>query len=334
MQQPAAGGHPVGEAGEPGAGAGLRAADPVVGDGDPQGVLAGVDPDDDTVGAGVLHGVRERLAGDEPGRGLHLLGERARGFAVDDHPDLDGRRQLADQRPQRLDEAAVERRRAQPLGDPAQLGDRGRDLRDRLVEQAVQVGRRRRLAEVALVADAITPSRAALASYGPFHLVSADTVEMIGTVDSATPRQFAALLAAHPAVRRLVMVDCPGSVDEAANHVLARAVRRAGLETMVPDGGSVRSGAVDLFLAGVRRRAALSAEFGVHSWRDEDGYEARDFPADDPVHAEYLGYYREMGMDDAAARRFYALTNSVGFDDVRYLGARDMARLGLAEITG
>ncbi len=191
-----------------------------------------------------------------------------------------------------------------------------------------------RLAEVALVADASVPSRAALARYGPFHLVSADTVEMIGTVDGGTPRQFAALLAAHPGVRRLVMVDCPGSVDEAANHVLARAVRRAGLETMVPDGGSVRSGAVDLFLAGVRRRAAPSAEFGVHSWRDEDGYEARDFPADDPVHAEYLGYYREMGMDDAAARRFYALTNSVGFDDVRYLGARDMARLGLAEIAG
>lgn len=194
-----------------------------------------------------------------------------------------------------------------------------------------------RFAEIVLVdedAPAIAPSRAALASYGPFHLVSADTVEMIGTVDSATPRQFAALLAAHPAVRRLVMVECPGSVDEAANHVLARAVRRAGLETVVPAGGSVRSGAVDLFLAGVRRRAAPSAEFGVHSWRDEDGYEARDFPANDPVHAEYLDYYREMGLDDAAARRFYALTNSVGFDDVRTLRARDMAQLGLAEIAG
>lgn len=183
-------------------------------------------------------------------------------------------------------------------------------------------------------APAAAPSRRALASYGPFHLVSGDTVEMIGTVDSTSPRQFAALLAAHPGVRRLVMVECPGSVDEAANHVLARAVRRAGLETVVPAGGSVRSGAVDLFLAGVRRQAAPSAEFGVHSWRDEDGYEARDFPADDPVHAEYLRYYREMGMDDAAAQRFYALTNSVGFDDVRTLRARDMAQLGLAEVVG
>lgn len=192
-----------------------------------------------------------------------------------------------------------------------------------------------RFAEVEFADDAaIAPSRAPLARSGPFYLVAPDTIEMIGTVDSATPRQFAALLAAHPGVRRLVMVECPGSVDEDANHILARAVRRAGLETVVPAGGSVRSGAVDLFLAGVRRQAAPSAEFGVHSWRDEDGYEAGDFAAGDPVHTEYLSYYREMGMDDAAARQFYALTNSVGFDDVRYLGARDMARMGLAEVAG
>ena len=183
-------------------------------------------------------------------------------------------------------------------------------------------------------ADGYRPSRTPIASYGPFHLVTADTIEMIGTVDARSPRQFAALLAQHPGVRHLVMVECPGSVDEAANHVLARAVRRAGLATRVPDGGSVRSGAVDLFLAGVTRTAARSAEFGVHSWRDEDGYEASDFAAGDPVHAEYLLYYREMGLSDARAQQFYALTNSVGFDNVRTLRAADMAQLGLTQISG
>lgn len=180
----------------------------------------------------------------------------------------------------------------------------------------------------------LTPSVTPLASYGPFHLTAADTIEMIGTVDSDSPAQFAALLRAHPGVRRLVMVECPGSVDEAANHVLARSVRAAGLETMVPRGGSVRSGAVDLFLAGVRRIAAPGAEFGVHSWRDEDGNQADDFGPEDAVHGEYLGYYREMGLSDAAAQRFYALTNSVPFEDVRMLSARDMARLGLADVAG
>ena len=77
-----------------------------------------------------------------------------------------------------------------------------------------------------------TALRPALASYGPFRLVAPDTVEMAGTVDSASPRDFAALMAAHPGVKRLVMVDCPGSIDEAANHLLARAVRRAGLKPM------------------------------------------------------------------------------------------------------
>jgi hypothetical protein len=72
--------------------------------------------------------------------------------------------------------------------------------------------------------------------------------------------------------------------------------------------------------------AAPDAEFGVHSWADEYGREANDYPANDPVHAEYLGYYREMGLNDAKARAFYALTNSTPFDDVRYLTRDDMAR--------
>lgn len=166
----------------------------------------------------------------------------------------------------------------------------------------------------------------AKATYGPFSVIDGTTVRMAGDVTSATPRQFAAMLAAWPGLKRLEMVDCPGSLDEAANLILARAVRRAGMETIVPAGGSIRSGAVELWLAGVTRRAAPDAEFGVHSWADEYGREANDYPANDPVHAEYLGYYREMGMDTAKARAFYALTNSTPFDDVRYLTRDDMAR--------
>ncbi|MBL9071996.1 MAG: alpha/beta hydrolase [Sphingopyxis sp.] len=166
----------------------------------------------------------------------------------------------------------------------------------------------------------------AKAHFGPFAVVDDSTIRMAGDVTSATPRQFAAMLAAYPSLKRLEMIDCPGSLDEEANLILARAIRRAGLETVVPSGGSVRSGAVELWLAGNTRRAAPDAEFGVHSWADETGREANDYPANDPVHAEYLSYYREMGMDDAKARAFYALTNSTPFDDVRYLTRDDMAR--------
>lgn len=166
----------------------------------------------------------------------------------------------------------------------------------------------------------------ARATYGPFSVIDGSTVRMAGDVTSATPRQFAAMLAAFPGLKRLEMVDCPGSLDEEANLILARAIRRQGMETVVPAGGSIRSGAVELWLAGVTRRAAPDAEFGVHSWADEYGREAKDYPANDPVHAEYLGYYREMGMDAAKAREFYALTNATPFDAVRYLTRDDMAR--------
>ncbi len=162
--------------------------------------------------------------------------------------------------------------------------------------------------------------------FGPFTVVDGTTARMAGDVTSATPRQFAAMVAAFPGLKRLELVDCPGSLDEEANLALARAVRRSGLATHVPAGGSVRSGAVELFLAGVTRSAHPSAEFGVHSWRDEDGLEARDFPEGHPVHREYLDYYREMGLDPVKARAFYAMTNATGFDQVRYLTKADMAR--------
>jgi hypothetical protein len=195
-------------------------------------------------------------------------------------------------------------------------------LDDAAVAGAADLGATRRYAPGAGLAT----RGPAQARFGPFAVVDGTTARMSGDVDDATPRQFAAMLAAFPGVKRLEMIDCPGSLDEEANLILARAIRRAGLETVVPSGGSVRSGAVELWLAGSTRRAAPDAEFGVHSWADEYGREAKDYPASDPVHAEYIGLYREMGMDDAHARAFYALTNATPFDQVRYLTRDDMAR--------
>lgn len=207
------------------------------------------------------------------------------------------------------------------LDDEGLAGDESLAGDERLADDA-SLGATRRYAPSGTLA---TLGRAK-AHFGPFAVVDDTTIRMSGDVTSATPRQFAAMLAAYPTLRRLEMVDCPGSLDEEANLILARAIRRAGLETVVPSGGSVRSGAVELWLAGNTRRAASDAEFGVHSWADDTGREANDYPANDPVHAEYLSYYREMGMDAAKARAFYALTNSTPFDDVRYLTRDDMAR--------
>lgn len=184
------------------------------------------------------------------------------------------------------------------------------------------------------VPQATAPSGPVIDRAGPFFLVAPDTIEMIGEVDADTPRQFDRMMTRHPGVTRLVMVDCPGSLDERANHILARRVRAAGLATRVPRGGYVGSGAVDLFLAGTDRSADASAEFAVHSWRDDDGKEADDYAADDPANTEYVAYYRDMGLAEPLANKFYAITSSVPFDHPRILSAADMAHLGLARIAG
>jgi hypothetical protein len=174
-------------------------------------------------------------------------------------------------------------------------------------------------------APKVAKTVSALASFGPFNVISPDRAELNGSIESETPDQFRTMLSAFPGLRQIDMIDCPGTGDDEANLALARMVRRAGITTNVPDGGSVRSGGVELFLAGAKRHAAPTAEFAVHSWRDEDGMEADDFAESDPVNQEYVAYYREIGMTADKAKAFYAMTNSVANDDALYLRSRDIA---------
>ena len=78
----------------------------------------------------VLDGVRERLAGDEVGGRLD-----ARRDALARHVDVDRDRRRAREIAERRREAVVEPRRPHARGDLAQVGDRGTDLVDDLVER-------------------------------------------------------------------------------------------------------------------------------------------------------------------------------------------------------
>lgn len=164
-----------------------------------------------------------------------------------------------------------------------------------------------------------------IATFGPFRVLDATRAALVDATDSASPRDFARLLLAYPQIRTLEMIECPGTSDDTANLKLGRMIHRAGIVTEVPDGGSVRSGAVELFLAGARRIAAPGAEFAVHSWQDSDGLEPSDFPANDPVNRAYIAYYREMGMSEAQATAFYAMTNAVPHEDARWMDAEEFA---------
>lgn len=170
------------------------------------------------------------------------------------------------------------------------------------------------------------PAPKGLARFGPFVVLETGRAALVDATDSRSPARFAAMLRHWPGIRTLDMVDCPGTLDDTANLLLGRMIRARGLATRVPPGGSVRSGAVDLFLAGVRREAAADADFGVHAWEDDRGRGPGDYAPDAPVNRAYLRYYRAMGMAPERARAFYDLTNSVPNAQVRWLHAADIAR--------
>ncbi|MEP3421347.1 MAG: alpha/beta hydrolase [Erythrobacter sp.] len=163
-----------------------------------------------------------------------------------------------------------------------------------------------------------------LAQYGPFVVTSATNASMIGATNSASPAHFDAMLRDFPQLAMLTMVEAPGTSNDIANLAVGRRIREAGISTHVPNGGSVRSGAVELFLAGATQTIEHGAQFAVHSWLDNHGREAEDFAADHPAHRLYLDYYVEMGMSEGRARDFYAMTNSVPHSSALWLGASDM----------
>ena len=174
------------------------------------------------------------------------------------------------------------------------------------------------------VAPAAIPQ--GIARFGPFRVLDGTRAAMIDGTDSSSPAQFQAMMAAYPSISMIEMIEVPGTEDDRANLKLGRMIRERGLTTFVPAGGSVRSGGVELFLAGKQRVADPGAEFAVHAWADGDGREATDYSAEAPENRAYVDYYVEMGMPAAQARSFYAMTNSVPNGDAKWLTGSDMGR--------
>lgn len=174
------------------------------------------------------------------------------------------------------------------------------------------------------VPSATRTDAAVLAQYGPFVVTSATSAAIVGPTDTSSPGWFDAMLRDFPGLAVLEMVEAPGTSNDIANLAVGRRIRAAGIATHVPRGGSVRSGAVELFLAGATRTLDDGAQFAVHSWLDNHGREAGDFAADHPANRLYLDYYVEMGMSEIRAREFYAMTNSVPHARALWLGSDDM----------
>lgn len=195
-----------------------------------------------------------------------------------------------------------------------------------VIETVVEVAAAEAGGSERFVQAAPIPLPRGIASFGPFRVLDPTRAALVDVTDSASPAQFAAMLRTYPGISLLELIECPGTEDDRANLKLGRMIRAGGIATLVPAGGSVRSGGVELFLAGSRRIAEPRAEFAVHSWADEDGREASDYAADAPENRAYLDYYREMGMDAVQAKAFYAMTNSVSFSEAKWLSGTEMGR--------
>lgn len=167
---------------------------------------------------------------------------------------------------------------------------------------------------------------ASIARYGPFLVIDGRRAAVVGSTGTTTPSEFDRMMHDFPGLKVLEFLEAPGTSNDIANLALGRRIRAVGLATHVPTGGSVRSGAVELFLAGAQRSIAQGAQFAVHAWLDNYGREPDDFAADDPVNRLYLDYYVEMGMSEARARAFYAMTNSTPHAGAKWLKAAEMRR--------
>lgn len=162
------------------------------------------------------------------------------------------------------------------------------------------------------------------AQYGPFRVLDGKRAAIVGSTDQSSPIWFDAMMRDFPGLEVIEMIEAPGTRHDIANLKVGRRIRAAGLRTHVPDGGSVRSGAVELYLAGTTRTMADGAQFAVHSWLDNYGRQPKDFPEDHPANRLYLDYYAEMGMSKVQARAFYSMTNSVPHERALWLTAKDM----------
>lgn len=157
--------------------------------------------------------------------------------------------------------------------------------------------------------------------------VDGDTATMTGVIDHSIGERVRSLRADHPQVTTIVMLDVPGSVDDEANLAAARLVRDYGYHTVVPANGTIASGGVDFFIAGVTRTAESGAMLGVHTWGSGWlGPVGADLPRDHPEHIRYLDYYAQMGVP---AEFYWFTLEAAPVQTVHYMTAQELRRYGV-----
>ena len=152
--------------------------------------------------------------------------------------------------------------------------------------------------------------------------IEGTTAVATGTIDISTPSRVMELILHHPSVDTLILLECPGSIDDDSNILACHLIRHHGFTTVVPADGEVASGGVDLFLSGAQRMAEPGARFGVHSWGGV-GESGADLPRDDEEHGMYLEFCRDMEIPEA----FYWFTlEAAAPDEIHWMTREELDR--------
>lgn len=120
-----------------------------------------------------------------------------------------------------------------------------------------------------------------------------------GEIDPSSLVVFSRIEKQNPTLKTMVLQRIPGSNDDDTNLKMSLKIHKSGFKTVVPPGGMIASGGVDLFLSGTRRVLEKGACVGVHSWSGPNNQEGAKLPKDDPEHEKYLKYFRDIGIQEA-----------------------------------
>lgn len=155
---------------------------------------------------------------------------------------------------------------------------------------------------------------------------SADTVYMNGVIGSDTLEVIQELLRDYPQINTIVMQNVPGSMDDEINLLASTELRNHGIHTHIPADGMVASGGTDMFLAGVKRTIEAGARLGVHSWSDDSGKAALDYPRDHQEHVKYLDYYSIMGIP---ADFYWYTLEAASAENIHWMTAQEIAQYAI-----
>ena len=157
--------------------------------------------------------------------------------------------------------------------------------------------------------------------FGIFKVINDTTAEMNGVINGSTPRNFNRLIRNYPNIKVINMLDCPGSMNDEANLQVSRTMHDKGISFHLFSTSVIASGAVDMYVGGLRRTRDAGSKIGVHSWGGEPGDPiATEYPADHEVHQLYINYYVSVGFTQQESEDFYFFTiNAALADDIYWM---------------